>query len=85
MYIEFNVDSYNLHKCYGYAKRPKMGGDWYRHELNDLLEKARQGHAEDDRIAEQIFAYLIERHRSSGCGSGEGNPVPAKAHPVCAT
>lgn len=62
-----------------------MGGDWDRHELNDLLEKARQGHTEDDRIAEQIFSYLIERHLASGCGSGEGNPVHAKGHHVCST
>lgn len=42
-----------------------MGGDWDRHELNELLEKARQGHTEDDRIAEQIFSYLIECQRSA--------------------
>lgn len=62
-----------------------MGGDWDRRELNELLEKARQGHTKDDRIAEQIFSYLIECHRPSGRGSGGGNPVPANAHPVCAT
>lgn len=43
------------------------------HELNDLLEKAKQGHTEDDRIAEQIFAYLIERHLASGFASEDGN------------